>query len=70
MACALFNVGAFCADIVIEALCECNLGLRAGGSDAIAGVDVLAYVADRGLFTNDGDGLDVGGRDEFLDDCC
>lgn len=68
--CTLLKVGAVCVDMLIDALCECRRGLRAGGSDIMAGPVVLAYVADRGLFINDGDGFDVGGRDEFLDECC
>lgn len=70
MECTELSVGAVCVDMVIEALCECSRGLRDGGSDINAGEDVLAYVAARGLFIKDGDGFDVGGRDEFLDDCC
>lgn len=69
MDCTLLKVGACPEDMVTEALCECKRGRRIGGSDITACEDALAYVADLGLFIKDGEGFEVGGRDEFLDDC-
>lgn len=67
--CTLLKVGACWADMLAEALCECKRGRRNGGSDIMDCEDVFAYVADLGLVINDGDGFEVGGRDEFLEDC-